>query len=140
MARRCTQRLAYRSPLATILYPRPFGCRSGLTPVLMPTRAHCDGFWHTAEDNESRKIQNRRTVADAGGRAKLSLPDTEILKQAIHATFARCQIHAEPVDIEPPPEAWRAAFAQLAAEVGLRAKTLDAAYTEVETFWKLLVA
>ena len=70
----------------------------------------------------------------------LGLLDTEALKQAVHATFMRRGTHAEPVGLNPPPEAWRAAFAQLAAEVGLRATTLDAAYAEVEAFWKMLVA
>lgn len=68
----------------------------------------------------------------------LGLPDTEVLKQAIHATFARRGTHAEPVDVEPPPEEWRAAFAQLAAETGLRAATLDTAFAEVAAFWRTL--
>ena len=70
----------------------------------------------------------------------LGLPDTETLKRAIHATFARRVTHAEPADLEPPPEAWRAAFAQLAAEVALRVTTLDAAFAEVAAFWRTLRA
>lgn len=70
----------------------------------------------------------------------LGLPDTETLRQAIQATFARRGTHAEPVDLAPPPEEWRAAFAKLATEIGLRATTLDAAYAEVAAFWKASMA
>lgn len=69
---------------------------------------------------------------------ELGLPDADLLKQAIHATFARRGTHAEPVDLEPPPEAWRAAFAQLAAELAAPITTLDAAYAEVAAFWRTL--
>lgn len=69
---------------------------------------------------------------------ELGLPDVEKLKQAISATFARRGTHAEPVHFASPPEEWRAAFAPLAADVELRATTLDAAYTEVAAFWRTL--
>lgn len=81
-----------------------------------------------------------KALADPALLLDLGLPDTEALKQAIHATFARRGTHADPTGLDPPPEAWRAAFAQLAAEVGLRATTLDAAYAEVAAFWKTLAA
>jgi hypothetical protein len=75
-----------------------------------------------------------------GWAGETSLPDTEALKQAVHATLARRGTHAEPMDLDPPPQEWRAAFAHLTAEIGLRATTLDAAYAEVAEFWKALMA
>ena len=70
---------------------------------------------------------------------ELGLPNTATLKQAIHATFARRGTHAEPTDLEPPPETWHAAFVQLAAEVGLHVITLDAAFADVAAYWKTLM-
>ena len=71
---------------------------------------------------------------------ELGLPDVELVKQAVRATFERRATHSIPVALAPPVVEWRAAFAQLAAEVDLRAATLDAAFAEVATFWRTLVA
>lgn len=66
--------------------------------------------------------------------------DTGILKRATHATFARRGAHVKPVDLEPPPDVWRAGFAQLAAEVTAPITTLDAASAEAAAFWRVLHA
>lgn len=79
------------------------------------------------------------TNSDATTRASRQIMAQHVGTQAIHATFVRRGTHAEPVELEPPPEEWRAAFAQLAAEIGLRATTVDATYAEVAAFWKTLM-
>lgn len=69
---------------------------------------------------------------------ELGLPNTELAKQAVRATFERRATHPIPTDLAPPAGEWRAAFAQLAAEVDLHAATLDAAFAEVTAYWRTL--
>jgi hypothetical protein len=68
----------------------------------------------------------------------LGLPDTELVKQAVRATFERRATHPIPTDLTPPADDWRAAFAQMVAEIDLYAATLDAAFAVVTAFWRTL--
>jgi hypothetical protein len=71
---------------------------------------------------------------------ELGLPDTEMVKRAVRATFARRATHPIPPTLDPPADDWRAAFASLAAEVDLRAPSLDAAIAAVAAYWRAVVA
>jgi Nucleotidyl transferase AbiEii toxin, Type IV TA system len=68
---------------------------------------------------------------------RIGLPGTDMVKQALRATFARRATHAIPQALTPPPRAWQAAFEQLAAEVDLTSMTLDAAFDELAAYWAL---
>jgi Nucleotidyl transferase AbiEii toxin, Type IV TA system len=71
---------------------------------------------------------------------EMGLPATETVKQALQVTFARRGTHKLPPALDAPPGEWRAAFAQLAAEIELPVTTLDAAYAEVAAYWRTLVS
>ncbi|SRR5260221_8696356 len=70
---------------------------------------------------------------------RLGQHDTETVKAAIRATFARRITHPIPATLEPPPGDWRAAFEQLATEVDLNVASLDAAFDELAAYWRTLV-
>lgn len=69
---------------------------------------------------------------------EMGMPDRDLIKQAVRATFERRATHPIPVALAPPAVDWRAAFAQLAEEVDLRATILDVAFAEVAAFWRTL--
>lgn len=67
---------------------------------------------------------------------ELGLPDPVLVGQALQATFARRQTHPLPEALPPPPGAWRAAYAALAAECGVREATVEAAFAIVSAYWR----
>jgi hypothetical protein len=70
---------------------------------------------------------------------RLGVPDTDAVRRALRATFARRATHPVPAILETPPVDWQGAFEQLAAEVDLGVTTLDTAFTEAAPFWRTLV-
>jgi hypothetical protein len=68
----------------------------------------------------------------------LGLPDTNLVNAAIRVTFARRTTHSIPGVLEPPSADWRAAFEQLASEVGMGVTSLDSAFDQVAAYWHTL--
>ncbi|HEY7778967.1 MAG TPA: nucleotidyl transferase AbiEii/AbiGii toxin family protein [Ktedonobacterales bacterium] len=69
---------------------------------------------------------------------RLGLPDTETVKVAMRATFARRATHPIPATLEAPPAEWKAGFEAMAAEVDLGVLTLHAAFEELAAYWRML--
>lgn len=65
---------------------------------------------------------------------ELDLGATDLLRRSIEATFDRYGRHALPQVLPTPPTGWREAFGQLAIEVGLPKRDLDAAYRRLRVF------
>lgn len=58
--------------------------------------------------------------------------------QAIQAAFKQYNTHPLPEKLNPPPESWKEPFSQLAQEIDLSQKTVQAAFGKVEKFWNRL--
>lgn len=69
---------------------------------------------------------------------RLGLPDNDMVKRAVRATFEHRATHPIPEILAPPPADWRTTFEQLATEVDLSAVSLDAAFDEVAAYWVAL--
>lgn len=66
---------------------------------------------------------------------RLGLPDADMARRSLGATFARRATHPIPETLVPPPSDWQAAFERMASEVDLGVTTLEAAFGEVSAFW-----
>jgi hypothetical protein len=62
--------------------------------------------------------------------------ESELVKQALRATFGARATHLLPVRLPEPPEDWAEPYAALAQELGLPASTLEEAYTYLDTCWQ----
>jgi predicted nucleotidyltransferase component of viral defense system len=61
-------------------------------------------------------------------------PDRD-LWAAVESVFAARATHAVPTQLPPPPETWRAKYAELADELALDASDLGAAHDRLQDFW-----
>lgn len=66
---------------------------------------------------------------------RIGLPDTAVVKQAIQATFERRATHPIPRTLDPPPEDWRASYADLAAECGLDQVVMADGFATIVAYW-----
>jgi hypothetical protein len=65
----------------------------------------------------------------------IGLPENDQVLQAIQATFQRRGTHNIPTTLPTPPGLWQDIYKDLAAECGVRAKTLSDAFDVVEAYW-----
>ena len=96
------------------------------------------------EDHFAEKLHAYTTPRENPSRVKdlvdmlllieLDLGATDLLRRSIEATFDRYGRHALPQVLPTPPTGWREAFGQLAIEVGLPVRDLDAAYRRLQVF------
>ena len=96
------------------------------------------------EDHFAEKLHAYTTPRENPSRVKdlvdmlllieLGLGATDLLRRSIEATFDRYGRHAFPQALPTPPAGWREAFGQLAVEVGLPERDLDAAFQRLQVF------
>ena len=101
------------------------------------------------EDHFAEKLHAYTTPREQPTRVKdlvdmlllieLGLLPTSLLRLSIDATFERYARHPLPDRLPEPPMAWRAPFAQLAADVALPTYDLEEAYIQLQTFFKNLM-
>jgi hypothetical protein len=65
-------------------------------------------------------------------------PDDEAVIRAVHTTCATRQTHAPPRILPVPPASWRAPYAKLAQECGLRLLDMEAGHAFVSEYWRTL--
>jgi hypothetical protein len=66
---------------------------------------------------------------------ELGLPGREEVRKAVRATFQRRRTHEIPALFPAPPELWSGIYDALAAECGVKAKSLAEAHEVVEGYW-----
>jgi hypothetical protein len=66
---------------------------------------------------------------------RMGLPHAEHVLEAVRTTFAQRGTHAAPSIFPPPPAAWRAPYATLAAECGLDDTSLESAFNIIAHYW-----
>jgi len=64
--------------------------------------------------------------------------DTRDVQRALAATFGRRHGRNVPNDLAPPPSSWAAEFPTMAAEAGLTARDLAAAFKTLRAFWQVI--
>ena len=86
-----------------------------------------------------REVPNSRTrdLVDMVILIQKSISKLKTL-EALKATFDKRGTHSIPKALVYPPDNWNLPFKNLAEEVGLEPKTMDAAFTIVRDFWKEL--
>ena len=109
--------------------------RIAVLPVAQQFAEKCHAYSLPRGEQVSSRVKD---LVDVVLLLELGLPDPVLVRQALVATFARRQTHPLPRELPPPPEAWRTAFAALAAECGIAAATLEAAYAVLATYWRSL--
>ncbi len=66
------------------------------------------------------------------------LPPPDQVLRALVATFQRRATHPLPPRLDPPPAAWRERYEAMAADYGLRFKTIEEAYEFLAAYWDKL--
>ena len=64
------------------------------------------------------------------------LPEKELVRKALHATFERRKSHSLPARLQPPPDLWRGTYQEMADDCGVSKKNIEDAFSFVEAYWK----
>lgn len=68
----------------------------------------------------------------------MGLPDADMVRRALRATFTRRATHEIPDVLPTPPDIWRLTYNALAAECGLAHVPMDAALRHLADYWTAL--
>lgn len=117
---------------------------AGIQPAkvaLLPKEQHFAEKIHAySYSREERPNSRTRDLVDLVLLIEQGLPDKQIVKQAIQATFERRKSHPIPGTLNPPSEIWRDAYADLAADCGVTRKDMDDAFVLLDQFWREIYA
>jgi hypothetical protein len=84
-------------------------------------------------DRENRRVKDLVDLMILIERGALDASDVRV---AARATFAARAQQPLPSRLEAPPKSWRAEYAELAAEAGVTALDVDAAFRSLAEFWE----
>lgn len=111
---------------------------AGLPPLEIPV--------YPLEDHFAEKLHAYTTPRERPTRVKdlvdllllieLGLRPTHLLRRSIVATFERYARHPLPDRLPEPPHAWRGSFEQLAEEAALSTVNLEAAFAQLDAFYR----
>ncbi len=63
-------------------------------------------------------------------------PDSAAVRLAVERTFELRNTHQPPIDLSPPPEAWRSVYDGMAREAELRPLGMEEGFRVLEHYWK----
>lgn len=87
-------------------------------------------LYETGESTRVRDLVDLVLLVEDG------VPADIALVRRVHHVFAIRQTHSVPDDLSPPPSAWTARYALLAAEIGLAIASADDAHKIVRRHWQ----
>ena len=112
---------------------------AGIAPVRVPVLPAEQQFaekLHALTPPRGGQLNTRvKDLADLVLLIEMGRMDTGLLATCVRATFARRSTHDLPHTLDALPQAWSERYAAFAEECGLRAKTLEEAFTVLTTFW-----
>ncbi len=68
----------------------------------------------------------------------MGLPDEDVVRQAVRATFERRKTHNLPITLPDPPAEWRERYTAIASECGVSRQSMENAIEYVSAHWKSL--
>lgn len=89
-------------------------------------------YTHPWGERENRRVKDLVDMVLLVERGALDQRD---VREAARATFAARAKQSVPVQLAPPPASWRSEYATLAADAGVGARDVDAAFALLAAYW-----
>lgn len=94
------------------------------------------GFTYPRPEEERSRVKD---FVDMVLLIEHGLPDKALVLKAMIATFERRKTHAIPKTLPAPPQSWARTYAEMAADCGVKEKTVQGAFKFVSEYWKNLL-